>query len=637
MLCGRMRLPHPTRAMKDDDAQVPLHDATIIDGGIDAFARGDENGGEAEDSAVVGPARAHPAPGPGTAAPVPPAEASIAHMPVLAARAFECSGFGMYVADLRNRIVLVNRALLALTGFAHEEIIGQEPAVLAAGEHTPDFFHDIQDALRQSGQWEGEMRHRRHDGTSFSAAVTIRAVRDAGGRMLSSVTTVSDISPYKQTEDELRRLAQHDPLTGLANRSLLLDRLNQAIASSRRSHSRLAVLFLDFDRFKNINDSLGHPVGDELLRRAANRLKACVRSEDTVARLGGDEFVVVLLNIADASSAAQVALKIGHRLFGPHRIEKHELTVTTSIGISVFPDDGTDANTLIQHADTALYRAKEHGRNRYVFYQQEMTTQAKERLLMEHSLRHALQCEEFVLHYQPLVDISDGRIVGAEALIRWQHPHLGLISPERFIPISEESGLIRQIGPWVLRTVGNAVRTWRDAGLPRLRIATNLSPKQIVRPQHTDALCAAIAAAGLPLEGMDFEIEITESSLLTGEQTVVAAKALKALGVHLAIDDFGTGYSSMVALKELPIDCLKIDASFIRRVPTDPSDTAITTAIVAMGKALGLRITAEGVETREQLEFLRRIGCDEAMLFSPPVPFEALRELILARPSLLPQ
>jgi diguanylate cyclase (GGDEF)-like protein/PAS domain S-box-containing protein len=624
--------------MKDDDSQVPLHDATIIDGGIDAFARGDDNGVEAGEPAAA-PPQARPAPESAAPAVAKAVEPGIAHMPLLAARAFEYSGYGMYVTDQNDRIVLVNRAFCALTGLGHEQVVGKEPGTLAAEHHAPQLSEEIRDALRQAGEWQGEVWHRRHDGTSLPVLLTVRAVRDAGGRVLSSVGTLSDISAYKHNEDELRRLAQHDPLTGLANRSLLLDRLNQAIASSRRSHTRLAVLFLDFDRFKNINDSLGHPVGDELLRRAAARLKGCVRSEDTVARLGGDEFVVILLNIADASGAAQVALKIGHRLFGPHRIERHELTITTSIGISVFPDDGTDANTLIQHADTALYRAKEHGRNRYVFYQQEMTTQAKERLLMEHSLRHALQCEEFVLHYQPLVDIADGRIVGAEALIRWQHPHLGLISPERFIPVSEESGLIRQIGPWVLRSVGAAVRNWRDAGLPRLRIATNLSPKQIVRPQHTDALCAAIAAAGLPLEGMDFEIEITESSLLTGEQTVVAAKALKALGVHLAIDDFGTGYSSMAALKELPIDCLKIDASFIRRVPMDPSDTAITTAIVAMGKALGLRITAEGVETREQLEFLRRIGCDEAqgMLFSPPLPFDALRELILARPSLLPE
>lgn len=556
----------------------------------------------------------------------------------LAAQAFEQNGHGVFVMDTGHRIVLVNRAFEAITGYGQDAVFGKGAAILASDAHGTQVFGRIFDLVSQSGSWEGEIWSRRHNGTTFPARLAMRLVRNASGEVTHHVGTISDISTYKQGEEDLRRQAQHDPLTGLANRSLLNDRLQQAIASCNRSGGRLAVLFLDLDRFKNINDSLGHPVGDKLLHHTARKLKGCVREEDTVARIGGDEFVVVLRNVADAHAAVHVARKIGQEIHGPYRIDGRDLTVTTSIGISLYPDDGGDEYSLIQHADTAMYRAKERGRNSYAFYQQHMTAQAKERLLLENSLVGALKREEFVLHYQPQIDIASGRISGAEALIRWQHAELGLLPPDRFIPLAEDTGLIRPLGAWVMRTVAAQMTAWKQSSLPPMRVAINLSTKQVMRPKHVESLRSLITQAGMPLPGMELEIEITESCIQTGDNTLQTAQALKSMGLTLAIDDFGTGYSSLVSLQQLPIDRIKIDGSFIQRLPTDSNNATITAAMIAMGKALGLRVLAEGVETREQLAFLRSHGCDEAQgfLFSRGMAAEAFRELVTRQRNLVP-
>ena len=614
-------------------------DATLIDHEFELLARQALGGIVPEEIADSGSADAPSSTTAAVSEQVPDAagQSAVVRQVRLAVQAFEHNMQGIFVSDAKNRIVLVNRAFEAITGYPQEGLIGKTPASLAAEPQEPEFLLRALEAMARSGAWDGEFRCRRRDGSVFPARLAMRRVKDAGGATLTHVCTLSDISAHKQGVEDLRRQAQHDPLTGLANRSLLHDRLQQAIASCNRSGGRLAVLFLDLDRFKTINDSLGHATGDKLLQHAARKLKTCVREEDTVARIGGDEFVVVLRNVSDVQGAVQVARKIGHEIHGPYRIEGRDLTVTTSIGISIYPDDEGDEYSMIQHADTAMYQAKERGRNSYAFYQQHMTVQAKERLLLENSLLNAINKDDFLLHYQPQIDILTRRISGGEALIRWQHPELGLLSPDRFIPLAEETGLIRPIGSWVMRSVAAEMRTWLAAGLPPVRIAVNLSGKQVLRAKHAESLRALISESGMPIKGMELEIEITESCIQTGEQTLEAAHALKSLGLTLAIDDFGTGYSSMVSLRSLPIDRIKIDRSFVKRLPSDSNDAAITSAIIAMSKALGLKTLAEGVETREQLEFLRLHGCDEAQgfLFSQPIPAEAFRELVARQQTFL--
>ena len=425
---------------------------------------------------------------------------------------------------------------------------------------------------------------------------------------------------------------QSDPLTGLLTRSMLQQRLEWTLAECRRSGEHLTVLCLDLDRFKYINDTLGQSVGDELLRQVGARLIRLVSENDTVARVGGDAFLMLLRDAQTPQAAAKMALKVGHALHTPYLIDQESLVVTCSIGISLYPENGADAEALLQHADTAMYRAKQGGRNRYVFYQSAMTREVSAQFALQKALTLALQRDEFVMHYQPQICLRTGTVTGAEALIRWHHPERGLTGPDHFIPAAEENGLIRAIGEWVIRKVGADMQQWREDGLPAIRFALNLSALQIARPQHADALCALLRAAGMAhrQSGMEIEVELTESSLMTGDHARASIHALKALGLSLAIDDFGTGYSSLAALQKLPIDCLKIDRSFVVDLPGDANACAMASAIIAMGRALGLRLLAEGVEKPVQLEFLRGQGCDEAQgfLFSPALPIAGLREYV---------
>ncbi|MHB1532980.1 MAG: putative bifunctional diguanylate cyclase/phosphodiesterase [Acidithiobacillus sp.] len=430
----------------------------------------------------------------------------------------------------------------------------------------------------------------------------------------------------------MAHLAQHDALTDLPNRILLNDRLGQAIALARRQGKQLAVMFLDLDRFKHINDSLGHAVGDQLLQSVANRLTAGVRSSDTVCRQGGDEFVILLADVEHAGDAALSAQKILAALTVPHRIDQREIHATVSIGISIYPQDGQDADTLIKSADTAMYHAKEGGRNNYQFFEPDMNVQAVERHSIEGGLRRALERQEFMLHYQPKIDLETGTISGVEALVRWQHPQRGLILPEQFVWIAEDCGLIVPIGAWVLREACQQAQAWQDAGLPPIPVAVNISAVQFRHKDFLESLAVILKDTGLAPHYL--ELELTESVLMhDADFTTSILKALKAMGMRLAIDDFGTGYSSLSYLTRFPIDTLKIDQSFLRDIThatADSDDAAIVAAVVSMGKSLHQRVIAEGVETREQLAFLQAQGCGEGQgfYFSRPVTAEELAELL---------
>ena len=434
-----------------------------------------------------------------------------------------------------------------------------------------------------------------------------------------------EIKDRQHAEEVVKFAATHDPLTGLANRLLLTERVNRALAAAKSEGRRIAMLFIDLDRFKNINDTLGHEAGDRLLQNVANRLARCVRRSDTVARQGGDEFVVLIEVFQGPDDLAQVAEKILAEVAEPMTVYGREFQITASIGVSTCPVDGDDLQTLLKNADIAMYRAKQQGKNTYQFYAEQMNPHSVERLELEAALRRALERNELTLHYQPKVQARTGRVTGIECLLRWQHPTIGPVPPDQIVPLAEETGLIVPIGKWALRTACLQARKWADQGLPLLRMAVNLSARQFMSATLLDDVVGTIAETGMDPRWIEFEV--TESVMMPEpEQAVKLLRKLKAIGVRLTIDDFGTGYSSLAYLKRLPIDCVKIDASFVRGVPVDASDVAITETILAMSRSLGLKVVAEGVETLDQMRFLERRGCDEMQgyYFSRPLPAEQL-------------
>ena len=458
------------------------------------------------------------------------------------------------------------------------------------------------------------------DGFEIPIEDSASPIHNREGRATGAVIVFRDVSAAQAMALQMAHSAQHDFLTGLPNRMLLNDRVTQAIALAQRHMKKVAVLFLDLDGFKHINDSLGHPIGDKLLQSVAKRLVDCGRSSDTVSRQGGDEFVVLLSEVEQSDDAAITARRMLQAVAEPHSIGQHDLHVTTSIGVSIFPDDGLDAETLIKNADTAMYQAKENGHQSYQFFKPAMNVRAVERQSIEESLRRALERREFALHYQPIIDLKTGEITRAEALIRWTHPTRGPVPPSQFIPVAEDCGLILPIGNWVLREACKQAQTWINAGLPLVTMAVNISAMEF-RDEHFLAGVFAI----LDETGLDprfLELELTESVLMKrAESTESILKTLRAKGVQVAVDDFGTGYSSLSYLRKFPIDALKIDQSFVRQITTAPDETTIVTAIISMGRSLKLRVVAEGVETQEELAFLQAHQCDEAQgyFFSRPL------------------
>jgi diguanylate cyclase (GGDEF)-like protein/PAS domain S-box-containing protein len=472
----------------------------------------------------------------------------------------------------------------------------------------------------------------RRDGSETAIEDSASPIHDRGGQVIGAVIVFHDVSAARALSLHAIYLAQHDFLTDLPNRMLLNDRLTQATALARRRGSHLAVLFIDLDRFKHVNDSLGHVIGDALLQSVARRLVASVRSSDTVSRQGGDEFVALLTEIAHAQDAAASAQKIIAALVVPHEIANHQLHITTTIGISIYPDDGLDAETLIKSADTAMYHAKANGRNSYQFFEHDMNARAVERQWIEAGLHRALARREFVLHYQPKIDLETGAMTGAEALIRWVHPERGVMLPGDFVPIAEECGLMVPIGQWVLAEACRQARAWIDEGRQPLPVAVNISAVEFRDPRFLDNVRAVLIDSRL--DARYLELELTESSLIQhAESTVVALRGLKDLGVLVAIDDFGTGYSSLSYLRHFPIDVLKVDQSFVREISGDPAGTSIVSAVISMGKSLGHRVIAEGVETKEQLAFLQAQHCGEGQgyYFSPPLVPEQFVKLLDTR------
>lgn len=555
-----------------------------------------------------------------------------------AATVFENTKEGGMITDASSRILAVNPAFSEITGFQADRVIGETPRMLASGRQGVEFYRDMWQALAKQGQWQGEILNRRADGSLLPEWLSISAIKDTRGEVVQYVGVFSDITAIKRSEQQLEYLAHHDPLTGLPNRVLLGERLTQAMARARRGSTLVALLFLDLDRFKYINDSLGHDVGDEILMEVSQRLQRTIRAGDTVARLGGDEFVAALEDIRDPQEVERVAELLLRILVQGFRVRDRELYISASIGISFYPEHGETTEELIKNADAAMYRAKEAGRNTYRAYSPMLTVDALTRVSLESALRGALDRGEFRLYYQPQCEATDGRVVALEALLRWRRgDDQAPIGPDSFIPIAEDAGLMIVIGQWVLETACEQCRAWRDLGLEGLRVAVNLSGDQLVRGRLPAVVQQSLQANRLP--GDALELEITEGSAMREpELTIGILGEVRKQGVTIAIDDFGTGYSSLGQLKRLPFTTLKIDRSFVDDIPDDPNDKAISLAVIALAHSLQMSVVAEGVESAEQLAFLREAGCDliQGYLFSRPLPAAAMTELLLSGGTLLP-
>lgn len=539
----------------------------------------------------------------------------------LAATVFESSGEAILITDTANRILSVNEAFTRITGYAKDEIIGRDPVFLSSGRHDAAFYQQMRQSLKDSDHWQGEVWSRRKNGEVFPEWLGVSAVRDNARQITHYVAIFSDISEKMAAKAQLEFLAHHDPLTNLPNRVLVKDRVIQALAFSAREGMRVALMFLDLDHFKIVNDTLGHMVGDKLLQAVVLRLKDCVREADTISRQGGDEFLIALTGLHDTEAVNTVSEKIVQQMNMPFEIDGNTLTCSFSIGIALFPEDGADFDTLLLKADTAMYHAKDAGRNTFRFFTAQMNTDAHERFHVQNCLRQAIEQQELELYYQPQVDLASGRITGAEALLRWHSAELGTVSPSRFIPVAEDSGLIIPIGEWVLREACKQAQAWREQGLPPLTIAVNMSPLQFKRNDPVALVSQILADTRLP--AWCLELEITESLLIHDmDEVLETLLRLNALGVGIAIDDFGTGYSSFSYLKRFPIDKLKIDQSFVRDIATDADDAAIVRVIIELGRILKLKTIAEGVETPQQLAFLSQQGCGhvQGYLLGRPMP-----------------
>lgn len=547
----------------------------------------------------------------------------------LAALVFGNNSEAVMITDAHNQIITVNHAFTEITGYSESEVLGQNPHLLASGRHDKNFYRDLWQIVQVQGSWRGEIWNRRKNGEVYPEWLSITLVRDARGEVTHHIGIFLDITERKQHEEKMEHLANFDQLTDLPNRNLLNDRMEQVIAAIDRRGGNAAVLFIDLDHFKQINDSLGHDLGDELLKQLTQRLHTCLRRSDTLARFGGDEFVVLLTDVKDGGEAAMVAEKMLTALKEPIDVSGHSLHVAISIGIALCPDDGVEIVSLLRNADLAMYRAKDSGRGRYVFYEEEMTQKAGQRLRLETDLRVAIAEGQLQVYYQPKLSAQDDKVLGMEALLRWKHPEFGFVSPATFIPVAEQSGLIHEVSEWVLRQTVMQQRLWQAQGFDIVPVAVNLSVAQFQRPGLAEGISKIVQEGGL--KARLIELELTEGMLLElGSKNIEVLNHLHEAGFAIALDDFGTGYSSLSRLKRLPISSLKIDQSFVRDIATDPNDRSIVSATAALAHAINLRVIAEGVEHPDQLDFIRSIGCDEyqGYLFSMPLPAEEVQRFL---------
>jgi diguanylate cyclase (GGDEF)-like protein/PAS domain S-box-containing protein len=534
--------------------------------------------------------------------------------------AFDSASEGIMITDEKMRIVAINKGFTEVTGYTEEDVLGFSPKLLQSGLQSNEFYKKMWSTLKNNERWHGEVQNKRKSGEIYFEWLTITAVKDSDGRVINYVGVFADITDIKKSQNKLHELVNHDPLTGLPNRRLLNELLEHSIKRAERDNHKIALLFIDLDRFKNVNDSLGHQVGDKLLLEVSRRISLSMRESDVVARLGGDEFVVMMDMITNPNDASLIAKKIIHALQIEFNIDCKDIFISASIGISVFPNDCNDVDSLIKAADIAMYQVKNKGKNSHCFYSDDLSKNVVERFTMESQLRRALEREQFEVYYQPQVSLISGDIIGAEALIRWNHPELGLVSPAKFIPLAEETGLIVQIGEWVLRQVALQSKQWLENGIPLQWISVNVSGVQIMRSNFADTVYGILMETDC--DPFMLELEITESTVMQNTEFVIDTfNRIKQLGLRLAIDDFGTGYSSLSNLKRLPLDKIKIDQSFVKDLPDDLDDAAIANAINAMARSLGFTVIAEGVETLAQANFLKTMGCEEAQgyLYSKPV------------------
>ncbi|OIO74815.1 MAG: hypothetical protein AUJ57_01505 [Zetaproteobacteria bacterium CG1_02_53_45] len=542
---------------------------------------------------------------------------------LLASKVFESSLEGILVTDPLGNIQSVNPAFCQITGYSEAEVIGKNPRLLKSEHHDSVYYEKMWASILTTGKWQGELWNRRKDGGTFPIWQTISVINDDAGEVIHYVAIFFDITERKLADEQLQHQAQHDALTGLPNRMLFDNLLRQILREEHRTHQQSAVVFMDLDRFKEVNDTLGHPIGDMLLQEASKRLRSCIRDSDVLARMGGDEFTLILLDVTGINSAAYIAEKIIRSLNKTFYLLGHECHVGASIGISMYPTDGTDAETLIKCADTAMYRAKESGRNNYQFFTSSMGDELMLRIQMKKAIDEAIKHGEFQLYYQPKIHLVTGHCVGAEALIRCVLPNNELILPDTFLPLAEETGQIIEIGAWVLHQACYQLKAWHESGYDHHSLAVNLSARQFESNLLIEQLVQALDET--KLDPSFLELEVTETcAMKDSDKTIEILEKIKKLGIKVSIDDFGTGYSSLSYLKKFPVNTLKVDRSFVRDIPDDRDDMAITTAIIQMASNLDISVVAEGVETKQQGEFLAGKGCELAQgyFFSRPLPID---------------
>ena len=547
----------------------------------------------------------------------------------LATEVFRHSSEGVTITDSNNKILYINDAFTHITGYSTDEVTGRNPSILKSNRHKPAFYKEVWRSIKVNGTWEGEIWNRRKNGEVFPEWLSIKTITDSNGEIINYIAVFRDISEAKASQRQIQHQAYHDALTGLPNRTLLMDRIRKGIASSKGDKKWIALLFIDLDNFKNINDSLGYVVGDTILQQAATRIREFVDEKDTVSRIGGDEFVIMLKDIRDKHDAAVMADKIINLFAQIFTVKSHQFTITPSIGIALYPDDGDNPNSLVRNADTAMNKAKEEGRNRYHLFTPGLTESAFRRISMENKLRETANNNGFTVYYQPKVDLKSNTIVGMEALVRWINPDGKIISPAEFIPLAEETGLIIPIGEQVLETAcSDTVDLNQKFGL-NLKVSVNLSLQQFKQKRLLQNIMNIISMTEISPSCL--ELDITESTVMNDiAQTQDILDKLNKVGISLSVDDFGTGYSSLSHLKTLPVHTLKIDQSFVAGLPQNKSDQKIVTAIMSLAKSFDLSTVAEGIETTEQYNYLREIGCEvmQGYYYSPPVPYEKLSSIL---------